>query len=145
MEKLTLGKSYEILDVKKNSTPEEIKKAYKKLALKYHPDRPNGDEHKFKKISEAYEIITQSKESGNANMNANMNAFFGRHPMNDFFSNDDVFNFVFNSNINKPGVGNTVYTEERTTFTPSKKIRIKTQIINGVKTSEIHETHLSFE
>lgn len=141
MEKLTLGNSYEILGVKKSSTPEEIKKAYKKLALKYHPDRPNGDEHKFKRIAQAYEVITQSKESGNANMNE----FFGRHPMNDFFSNDEVFNFVFNSNINKRGVGNAVYTEERTTFTPSKKIRIKTQIINGVKTSEIHETHLSFE
>ena len=146
MDKLTLSKSYEILDVKKNSTQEEIKKAYKKLALKYHPDRPNGDENTFKKVGEAYEVIMKSKENNNANNanNVNLNAFFKGHQMNDFFSNDDVFNFVFNSNIQKPPEGSTVFTEERTTFTPSKKIRFKTQIINGVKTTKIYETQLPF-
>jgi len=48
---------YKILGVSKNATDEEIKKAYRKLAMKYHPDHAKGDtsaEEKFKQISEAY-------------------------------------------------------------------------------------------
>ncbi len=52
---------YEILGVPRNATPEEIKKAYKRLALKYHPDRnPQNKkeaEEKFREISEAYEVL----------------------------------------------------------------------------------------
>ncbi|MEO0275587.1 MAG: molecular chaperone DnaJ [candidate division WOR-3 bacterium] len=52
---------YEILGVPRNATPEEIKKAYRRLALKYHPDRnPQNKkeaEEKFREISEAYEVL----------------------------------------------------------------------------------------
>jgi curved DNA-binding protein len=51
---------YEILGVKKNASADEIKKQFRKLALKYHPDRNPGDlvaEAKFKEISEAYEVL----------------------------------------------------------------------------------------
>jgi len=51
---------YQILGVRKNATAEEIKKAYRKLALKYHPDRTKGDkaaEEKFKEINEAYAVL----------------------------------------------------------------------------------------
>lgn len=51
---------YEILDVPRSATAEEIKKAYRKLALKYHPDRNSGDkvaEEKFKEAAEAYEVL----------------------------------------------------------------------------------------
>lgn len=48
---------YEVLGVPKNASEQEIKKAYKKQAMKHHPDR-GGDETKFKEISEAYERIT---------------------------------------------------------------------------------------
>ncbi len=52
---------YETLNVSRNATDEELKKAYRKLALSYHPDRNPGDkqaEEKFKEINEAYEVLS---------------------------------------------------------------------------------------
>lgn len=48
---------YEILGVNKSASDDEIKKAYRKLAVKYHPDKEGGSEEKFKEISEAYEVL----------------------------------------------------------------------------------------
>lgn len=48
---------YEVLGVNKNSTPEEIKKAYRKQSMEHHPDR-GGNEEAFKEVSEAYEILS---------------------------------------------------------------------------------------
>ena len=52
---------YEVLDVAKNATDEEIKKAYRKKAIQYHPDKNPGDkeaEEKFKEAAEAYEVLS---------------------------------------------------------------------------------------
>ncbi len=52
---------YEILGIPDNASEEEIKKAFRELAKKYHPDRPGGDAEKFKKIVEAYRVLSDRK------------------------------------------------------------------------------------
>ncbi|MBI2990207.1 MAG: molecular chaperone DnaJ [Candidatus Magasanikbacteria bacterium] len=48
---------YHLLGLEKNASPEEIKKAFRKLAHKYHPDKKGGDEKKFKEINEAFQVL----------------------------------------------------------------------------------------
>ena len=56
---------YEVLGVDKSAAEREIKKAYKRLAMKFHPDRTQGDkamEEKFKEVQEAHEVLTDAKK-----------------------------------------------------------------------------------
>src|SRR4051812_10343584 len=56
---------YELLGVAKSASADDLKKAYRKLAMQYHPDRNPGDkeaEHKFKEISEAYDVLKDEQK-----------------------------------------------------------------------------------
>lgn len=53
---------YEVLGISKDASPDEIKKAFRKLAVKYHPDKEGGDEAKFKEANEAYEVLKDASK-----------------------------------------------------------------------------------
>ena len=53
---------YNILGVSKGASQDEIRKAYRKLAHQYHPDKSGGDEAKFKEINEAYQVLSNTQK-----------------------------------------------------------------------------------
>ncbi|CAB1074876.1 Chaperone protein DnaJ [Olavius algarvensis Delta 1 endosymbiont] len=78
---------YQILGVKKDASDGEIKKAYRKLAMKYHPDHTKGDkaaEEKFKKISEAYAVLSDKEKRKEYDT-------FGSEGFHQRFSQEDIF------------------------------------------------------
>ena len=75
---------YKILEVDKNATAEQIKKAYRRLAMTYHPDRNPGDasaEEKFKEINEAYDVLSDAEKRKKFDLMAD-----GKEKTDDFFS-----------------------------------------------------------
>ena len=91
---------YDILSVPRDCAQEDIKKAFRKLALKYHPDRNQGDEtaeKKFKEVASAYEILGDPKKREQYDQfgHAGVNSRFGQtgfHDIQDIFSSfRDIF------------------------------------------------------
>jgi curved DNA-binding protein len=78
---------YKLLGVQKNASEEEIKKAYRKLAMKYHPDHTKGDkgaEETFKKISEAYAVLSDKEKRKEYDT-------FGSEGFRQRFTQEDIF------------------------------------------------------
>ena len=93
---------YQLLGVKKGASGDEIKKAYRKLAMKYHPDHTKGDkaaEEKFKKISEAYAVLSDKEKRKEYDT-------FGAEGFQQRFSQEDIFRgFDFGDVLREFGFG----------------------------------------
>lgn len=106
---------YKLLDVKKNASDIELKKSYRRMAMKYHPDRnkdnQNLAEKKFKQIKEAYDVLSDSKKRavydqfGHAGVEQSAagsnSGGFGAENFSDVFG--DVFGDIFGGSGRKPG------------------------------------------
>jgi molecular chaperone DnaJ len=128
---------YEILGVTKTSSPDEIKKAYRKVAMQYHPDKNPGNkeaEEKFKEAAEAYEVLSDADKRsqydrfGHAGVGGNGRGFGGGQGMNmeDIFSQfgdvfgDDLFGSFFGGRRGSGGGG-----KSRGTRGSNLRVRIK--------------------
>ncbi|OAG28309.1 DnaJ C-terminal domain-containing protein [Thermodesulfatator autotrophicus] len=93
---------YKILGVSRNATQEEIKKAYRRLALKYHPDRNRGNkeaEERFKEINEAYAVLSDPEKRRQYDK-------FGSTEFHRRYTQEDIFrDFDFESIFRDLGIG----------------------------------------
>jgi curved DNA-binding protein len=93
---------YDVLNVTKDSTIEEIKKSYRKLSMKYHPDKNNGEDTKMKKITEAYTILGDSNKKKQYDLESSM--LNPNDIINMFFSQAGNMNGVNMNGVNMNGV-----------------------------------------
>ena len=95
---------YQILGVSRGATPEEIKKAYRKLAQKYHPDKAKGNkkaaEAQFKKVSEAYAVLSNAEKRQQYDQFGSQEAFRAKYSQEDIFRGFD-FSDIFDTGISE--------------------------------------------
>lgn len=99
---------YELLGVDKDASTQEIKKAYRKLALRYHPDKNKGDkaaEEKFKKISEAYAVLSDKEKKQQYDTYGSTD-FHRRYSQEDIFNNFNMDDILRQFGFGGGGAGN---------------------------------------
>ncbi|HLD10719.1 MAG TPA: molecular chaperone DnaJ [Candidatus Nanoarchaeia archaeon] len=136
---------YEILGVSKNSSKEEIKKAYKNLAKKYHPDvsKEKNATEKFKKVSEAYAVLSDDSKRSQYNQ-FGKEGFSQRYSQEDIFKNfdfgdifgDSVFDMFFGGSRKRGNRGNDLVVEidlsfKEAVFGITKEIEIERYVTCG--------------
>jgi molecular chaperone DnaJ len=133
---------YEILGVAKSASADDIKKAYRKVAMQYHPDRNPGDksaEEKFKEAAEAYEVLSDTEKKaqydrfGHAGLSGNGRGFgggSGNMNMDDIFSQfGDIFgDDIFGSFFGGGGGGGRGRSQSRARGTRGNNLRIKLKL-----------------
>ncbi|MCH5296142.1 MAG: molecular chaperone DnaJ [Ruminococcus sp.] len=149
---------YEVLGVSKGASDDEIKKAYRQSAKKYHPDLHPGDkdcEEKFKEVNEAYEVLSDADKKarydqfGHAGVDPNFGAGAGGgSPFGQGIDLDDIFSSFFggfggrrSSNVNAPQRGSDIEAELYISFDESAKGCKKEVKYNCISTcDECHGT-----
>lgn len=142
------NKYYSILELTNNASNEEIKKAYRKMALMYHPDKQTGKsdkeqteaEVKFKEVAEAYEILTNKEKYLNKSN-------FDFRPARESFDPNEIFNQLFkdinisnsmrqvNIGINNPNI-RVGSSHSSVKIVNGKRIQTIVQTINGVTSQQ---------
>lgn len=143
---------YEVLGIERNATEDDIKKAYRRLAKKYHPDINPGDkdaEQRFKEINEAYEVLSEPSRRkqydtfGHAGANGqggfgDFGGFGGFGGQGDFGGFGDIFDTIFGGGFggarrsNRPSKGNDLRVDldlefEEAAFGITKEVKVSRQ------------------
>ena len=133
---------YKILGLNKNCSSDDIKKAYRSLAIKYHPDKnkSNDAEDKFKNISEAYQILSDPSKRKQYDMgnNININLNYNPNDLFNLFANNGLFNDHFQQNniFSDDNIGEVIRSKNvKTSYEGSYKIVTTTETINGKTTT----------
>ena len=127
---------YEILGVPRIAAQEEIKKSYRQLAMKYHPDRNPGNkeaEEKFKEAAEAYEVLGNEEKRrrydqfGHEGMRGT--DFRGFTDINDIFSAfSDIFSGAFGGGVFDDFIGNTSGRDRRPAHAPGSDLKVRLKL-----------------
>lgn len=136
---------YEVLGVTRNASQDDIKKAFHKLAHKYHPDKKGGDEAKFKEVNEAYQILSDNKRRAEYDA---YGSTFGSGPSQEGFQGfdfsqfsqgfdlGDIFGEFFNGGQGRTRRGRDISVDIQITFAESIFGITRSVLISKVGTCE---------